>query len=530
MFKLGVKRLRSLESVDPIEICPITVLVGRNSSGKSTFLRSLPLLRQSITTRTSAPLLWYGDWVDYGDFDGAVFGNDTSSDIAFTFAIDKFESRYEYFDNEVGYYRSVARGFQDVKLDIHIVKYGDGTRIASMRMAEGSNNVVFDIEVSEDGGVSKIAIDQTDMTRSLGKWKLNVSAGSIFPTISESHTEQLRQASHPVRAITPSFRMGTDIISQYVANSLDKRITEETLSRLIGQLGALSPVSQSNFNQLAEKTPNRSWAKLLRDAGGQDRDKKYKKLRLLILLGLFPSILDSLSIRLRDMISSTLYIGPARAKSDRYYRYQDLAVSEIDPDGKNFPMFLNSLKDTQIAAFSKWVESLFGYGIKVKKESGHITINLVYEDSTVNIVDTGYGISQILPVLGQVWWASNQVRSPRRYATLQFSPIIAIEQPELHLHPAHQALLADAFVGTLGQTKDKNSRRDTHFLIETHSETMINRLGELIFQGQITPADVQIVIFSADLEKERTTQVRVVKFDKEGQLIDWPYGFFSGRK
>ena len=39
MKSIGIKNLRSLKNVEQIEIKPITILVGRNSSGKSTFLR-----------------------------------------------------------------------------------------------------------------------------------------------------------------------------------------------------------------------------------------------------------------------------------------------------------------------------------------------------------------------------------------------------------------------------------------------------------------------------------------------------------
>ena len=69
MLSIGVQNLRSLYNIDEIEIKPITVLLGKNSAGKSTFLRMFPLLKQSIEDRTSEPILWYGDYVDFGDFE-----------------------------------------------------------------------------------------------------------------------------------------------------------------------------------------------------------------------------------------------------------------------------------------------------------------------------------------------------------------------------------------------------------------------------------------------------------------------------
>lgn len=54
---LRVRNLRCLSDTGRIPIRPITVLVGRNSSGKSTFLRAFPLLRQSVETATESPIL-----------------------------------------------------------------------------------------------------------------------------------------------------------------------------------------------------------------------------------------------------------------------------------------------------------------------------------------------------------------------------------------------------------------------------------------------------------------------------------------
>ena len=119
----------------------------------------------------------------------------------------------------------------------------------------------------------------------------------------------------------------------------------------------------------------------------------------------------------------------------------------------------------QISRFSRWVKDLFGFGVAISRKEGHLSINVEYTGSTMNIVDTGYGVSQILPVLGQIWWT---VFSPVRQP-IERDSILAIEQPELHLHPAHQALLADAIASVLN---DSNNKRAVSFLIETHSEAL----------------------------------------------------------
>ena len=51
-----------------VDIKPLTILLGKNSSGKSSFLRLFPLFKQSVSTRTRGALAFFGDEVDFGDF------------------------------------------------------------------------------------------------------------------------------------------------------------------------------------------------------------------------------------------------------------------------------------------------------------------------------------------------------------------------------------------------------------------------------------------------------------------------------
>lgn len=118
----SVENIRRLARVDPIEIRPITVLVGRNSAGKSTFLRSLPLIRQSIETRTSAPILWFGDLVDFGDLKSAISSESEDGNAIFSFHVHDLIGRQRNpitsQTNHVLRYRSQSIGVDEV-----IVKY-----------------------------------------------------------------------------------------------------------------------------------------------------------------------------------------------------------------------------------------------------------------------------------------------------------------------------------------------------------------------------------------------------------------------
>ena len=67
--KLRIQNLRSIADSGDIELKPIMILLGANSSGKSTFLRSFPLFAQSVDKKLRGPIAWFDtSFVDYGDY------------------------------------------------------------------------------------------------------------------------------------------------------------------------------------------------------------------------------------------------------------------------------------------------------------------------------------------------------------------------------------------------------------------------------------------------------------------------------
>jgi len=143
---------------------------------------------------------------------------------------------------------------------------------------------------------------------------------------------------------------------------------------------------------------------------------------------------------------------------------------------------------------------------------------ILVDQSTTTVVshrDVGIGISQVLPVLVSCYSLKNQ--------------IIAIEQPEIHLHPALQAELGDVFIqSALGEQHNT-------FLLESHSEHLILRIIRRIrdtADGKL-PSGVPAVRANdvSLLYIEPTNEgaiVRAMGLDAEGEFIDpWPGGFFE---
>lgn len=133
---------------------------------------------------------------------------------------------------------------------------------------------------------------------------------------------------------------------------------------------------------------------------------------------------------------------------------------------------------------------------------------VLFDERTKTVVthrDVGIGISQVLPVLVAAYGSEGK--------------LIAMEQPEIHLHPALQAELGDVFIeAALGERKNT-------FILETHSEHLILRLMRRIREGKISPDDIGVVFVEPLANGSRFVELRI---DEEGDFIDeWPGGFFE---
>lgn len=235
------------------------------------------------------------------------------------------------------------------------------------------------------------------------------------------------------------------------------------------------------------------------------------------------NIIETINRVLINSFKNTKYIAPLRSTAERYYRYQDLQVDEIDHTGSNLAMLLNSLTETERESFSAWTMKHFDFSVKAEESGLHYAIKIKAKGSRLeyNINDMGFGYSQILPIITSIWLETNKKNAHSITKEITF----AIEQPELHLHPEFQAKLAKLFVTTINLAKENNIQ--LRFVFETHSKTMIDAIGECVELNQIKQDDVNVVIFDkASIEDK--TDVKVSYFDEDGFLVNWPIGFFSG--
>lgn len=208
--------------------------------------------------------------------------------------------------------------------------------------------------------------------------------------------------------------------------------------------------------------------------------------------------------------NSFSYIGSYRLPPERTY-YRKPNASKIGVSGEGYIDQIidweenNGLKFNQLLTALKEI-GLF-YEIKSNKiKGGRFEINVKVNEKSplASLTDVGFGISQFLPII---------------VADLQLddNSCLITSQPEIHLHPKIQASLANYFCKQIHQTKKQ-------YIVETHSEYLLNRVRLLLVRGELKPEDVKLYYMENDGYKTTTYDIELTT---DGQIKNAPKGFFE---
>ena len=513
MEAIRIENLKSIKDTGQIPLKSINLLLGPNSSGKSTFLRVFPLLKQSIEVRTKGPILWYGDYVDFGNFATAVHKG--SAEIVFHFDI-----KVEGSKGKNLYYRSpnfVEN--KNVNIKICIKENNDSTYIYKLILS--FDDQLIDIGFSTKGKVETLKVNESILTSYCDNLR-TINTLGLFPRIRE-----ISKSDESIDVFGSHYHQGILFFNQLyeLFKSKNRRNTSDsTLKRLLIKFGIGS--QNQVLNNIIENTISlKHFQKQIAD--WKTFDKDFRVFNDLLIASRIPLLLDYVEEYFTDSIMNFSYVAPLRASAQRYYRRQDLAISEVDFQGQNLAMFIDNMSDKTLENFQNWVSKHFGFYPYTKSSEGHISLRIIdtISKEDYNIADRGFGYSQILPVITLLWSVvTGENTSYRRTRYRSKSKILAIEQPELHLHPKLQAQLTHAFLAAIKLAKEREIT--LKLIIETHSQTIVNTLGHQIAENNFSAEDASIVLFENNQSKHCCT-VNLANYNKEGYLENWPIGFFE---
>ena len=213
--------------------------------------------------------------------------------------------------------------------------------------------------------------------------------------------------------------------------------------------------------------------------------------------------------------------SPVRSRPKRTY---DPTREFDDPEGGDIPIRLMRTRATDKDRWETLRQQLIDFGkrsglfqnIDVKNFGGSMgnpfQLKFKVRGPNSNIIDVGYGVSQILPILVRIL---DPPISPRPLMAPSF---FLLQQPEVHLHPRAQAELS-SLLATLA------SEGNRAFLVETHSDYMIDRARVEIRKGNIRPEDVSLIYLEP---RGNVAKVHNISFDKMANMEGVPphYGEF----
>lgn len=500
MEKISIQNYRSIQDSGYIELKPLTVIVGKNSAGKSSFIRLFPLLKQTLERKISDSILWYGDYVDLGDYEHALCRSNDGKSMRLSFTINVQPRRRGIF---FGKSRSEKDYMANVEISI------------SEKYFEEVNITFFDQKIKilmTEEGDSKVYIND-DITI-LDKYKLGWfrESGNLLPSIVEERTDINGQktiitmfGSEEINLKCKKLVYGEDLKKETVFDTLF--LNNEPDIPLGTKESMLDMLKKENYNKFENATV---------------RHKRFLKINNYIIATKINTIISELNQSISTDMKQTNYVKPIRAMVDRYYRVQGISIDELDADGTNLPMILYNMKTEELEKFEKWSKEKFGVVFSVTQGVGHVSLIVksdINDSEITNVADTGYGYSQMLPIVVMLWMLHE---NNRRQSREKMSKTIVIEQPELHLHPAYQAKMIDVFVNVINEAI--KNRIDLKIIFETHSEAMINRIGRLISANKFDEKNVNILVFD---KEGGNTVVNSKMFNEKGLLMGWPMGFFA---
>ncbi len=461
-----------------IELRPICLLFGRNSSGKSVIIRAMRLLRQSLTCGPEeGPLVFSSeDGIDLGSFREAVHHSGALSHclppIIFHFRCrltDTLDSLREAINR-----RRVAEGQAQIP--------------ASTRPAMTELKLTF--ELNPDTGQVELTAFCID-----GPW-----------SVAESQLERTVLLAQRIEPDLSSLMGGdwvfeSDILRGHELDSENPTWRNVSVTLESGFLPTLGS-----------------------SAGDATQDASFQDFRLLtkVLIELRQSIVT--------FLQGIRHVGPLRLEPRRFYILDQAVQTSLDGSLALVDFHLGNADYKDFQELDHWLRCLkIGTGNEVRRESaadGRLTVSQIYlqEDTTrgrlvVNMADVGFGASQVLPVLIEALLANP-------------GSLVIIEQPELHLHPDAQATLADFFI-------DCAAQKDIRFVLETHSEHLLlrfqRRIAETTYEDRVRAnpkirtdgavsnqghsakaTDVGLAFFQ---RADGRSQVESIAIDDKGQLV-----------
>lgn len=230
------------------------------------------------------------------------------------------------------------------------------------------------------------------------------------------------------------------------------------------------------------------------------------------------AVISTLPPRLmRSTPARPVAFAPVRSRPRRTY---DPIHQRPDAEGQHVPALLARLQREKGLEWSRVSTALARFGeasglfekvlVRSLGKDGdpfQIEVGIPGQKGQRNLLDVGYGVSQVLPVL------VDAALAPKGGTLL-------LQQPEVHLHPRAQAEL-----GTLLATLTAE-REGPQCIVETHSDYLVDRVAMAVRDPDhpLKPEDVSLLYFQPS---GTGITIHPIRFNARGNVVDAPPDYRS---
>jgi len=557
--QLGLKNFKSFGREQKIPIKPITLIFGANSSGKSSILQSLLVLNQTLSNKNKhiGSFSTNGSHINLGSFENVVYGHHYETGILISVASSEEIKGLSYNGQKEPIYAKFDIFFEksvDGMAHIKTIDFGlSCDNDFFIRYESEKDNEYFSIKeirhskiLEEDilrinKIVGECEFDNTKARNDLAEAVINNFHNELHYFFETSdyqiklsgfsgtkHMDDMGFSGRSLKMVFSEKRTRDKLnIFSHIGDLADTYFTGFSNNKSYEDVHSnngleLIPIEYRR-TKLLQKDPLLFAAKEYQadnwrasNNGKRKKDVEIKSLKANAIA--FRELL-----KIFVDIDKIVYSAPIRSLPKRYHVVDrnNFEAQAQDSSGDRLAETLfktKGLKDE----INVWLKKLdIPYVIDVScHEIDEIQVyRISLEDIygvVVSLVDVGFGISQVLPIIINALTAKDQ--------------LTLMEQPEIHLHPKLQTELSDLLIHS---AKYNNNT----IIAETHSEHLILRLLKRVRQTAngdlpegirpITPDDIAILYVDPQTEGAKVIELPVNEdgeFDKP-----WPGGFFAER-
>lgn len=515
LTSITIENFKGIGDAVTIPIRPITLLFGKNSAGKSTVLHALRYCEAILThvqNRSRFQIELSGGYtIDLTDFPSLVYRHDLERKIRIRIEFSHISSLENMWYEIVTAWK---KGQPDIEVVIGNIRNGEET----LRM-DFTAKPLGDTVVGENGeNLIRLRKKEGLATEGL---EIYVNLKLLFFFEDDEIKDFLKTEDLPFgsNVLLQTFRDCLVFLLKKEDDLLSERSTLLQVFR--AYLDALVIVKNTNLFQDVLKSQN-FYERL------EELEKNMSWIEIIMVIHAFQlAQLEFLYSLFRNFQESKEFDNPLQAQAQNIFSelfkirhlgpFREAPQTLDESWEKGFGAWYILARDPELLKKANhYIQDVLKLGYSINQANLDEEFHLHDQDNNIDIglSDVGVGISQVIPVLVGALDDSHE--------------IFAVEQPELHLHPATQVALGDVFIEGI-----KNSNRP--ILIETHSEHLLLRIMRRMretFEDRIeenrfpvTPDDIAVLFVEWH---DSQTIIREMPVNERGDLVKaWPGGFFE---